>query len=128
MGMLHILYFLILVLVLFAGLMINLFTLPGNWLMLAAVALYALLTRHKEYVGLKSLAFMLILAIIGEVVEMLAASRGVKKRGGGRWGSTGAILGGILGGILLTGIIPIPILGTFCGILLGTFAGAMLLE
>jgi uncharacterized protein YqgC (DUF456 family) len=132
MAMLHWLCFVILLVVLFAGLIINVFTLPGNWLMLAAVSIYALLTPlltpHMQYVGVKSLGVMLVLAIIGEVVETLAASRAVKKQGGSRWGSIGAIVGGILGGILLTGLFPVPVLGTLCGILLGTFAGAMLLE
>jgi hypothetical protein len=128
MAMLHWLYFVVLLAVLLASLIVNLFTLPGNWLMMAGVAVYALLTRHMHYVGVKSLGVMLLLAIAGEIVETVAASRGVKKRGGSGWGSIGAIVGGILGGILLTGLIPVPVLGTLCGILLGTFAGAMLLE
>lgn len=96
--------------------------------MLAATALYARLTRADGYVGLKSLGFLLVLAIIGEIIETFAGSRAVKSRGGGRAGSFGAIVGGIIGGIFLTGLIPVPALGTLCGILLGTFAGAMILE
>ena len=126
--MLHWLYYLLLLLFLVCGLAINIFTLPGNWLMLLAVAAYAWATEKSHYVGLITLGILLILAIIGEFVETFAAGRGVKKQGGSRWGSVGALVGGILGGILLTGLIPIPVLGTLCGILLGTFLGATLLE
>ena len=40
-------------------------------------------------------------------------------------GLLSALLGGVLGGLFLTGLIPIPVVGTLIGILLGTFVGAM---
>jgi uncharacterized protein YqgC (DUF456 family) len=120
----HWLYYAILIVVLVCGLVLNLLTLPGNWLMLAGVALYAWAT-HFVHVGLWSLVVLFVLAVAAEVLELAAAGAGAKKAGGSRWGSLGALIGGILGGIFLTGLIPIPVLGTLVGILLGTFGGAM---
>jgi uncharacterized protein YqgC (DUF456 family) len=120
----HWLYYAILIVFLLCGLVLNMLTLPGNWLMLAAVALYGCAT-HFVHVGLWSLVVLFVLAVLAEVLELAAAGAGAKKMGGGRWGSLGALIGGILGGIFLTGLIPIPILGTLVGILLGTFGGAM---
>jgi uncharacterized protein YqgC (DUF456 family) len=121
--MLHWLYYAILFVVLLCGLVLNLFTLPGNWLMLAGVAIYALAT-HFVHVGLKSLVVLLVIAVVAEVLELSAAGKEAKKVGGGRWGSIGALIGGILGGMFLT-FVPVPIVSTIVGILLGTFLGAM---
>jgi uncharacterized protein YqgC (DUF456 family) len=118
----HWLYYAILLIVLLGGLLLNLLTLPGNWLMLAAVALYALVT-HFVHVGLRSLVVLLVLAVVAEVLELAAAGKGAKKLGGSKWGSTGALVGGLIGGFFLT--LGIPVLGTLVGILLGTFLGAM---
>jgi len=121
--MLHWLYYAILFLVLLCGVFLNVLTLPGNWLMLAGVALYALVT-HGIHVGFWSLLVLLVLAAAAEVLELSAAGKGAKKMGGSRWGSFGALIGGVLGGIFLT-VVPIPVVSTIVGILLGTFLGAM---
>ncbi len=84
--MLHWLYYAILFLVLLGGLALNLLTLPGNWLMVAGVALYAWAT-HFVHVGLWSLVVLLVLAVAAEVVELSAAGKGARKVGGGRMGS-----------------------------------------
>ena len=118
------LYYVLLALVLVTGLVLNLFALPGNWLMLLAVAGYAWLTDWR-YVGWISLVVLLVVAIIAEVVEFFAAGAGAKKAGGTIWGTIGALLGGLVGGLTLTGLVPIPIIGTLVGLILGTFLGAM---
>lgn len=117
------LYYAILVIVMLGGLVLNVLTLPGNWLMLLATFLYGWLTGWV-YVGAVTLIVLLVLASLGELVEFLAAGRAASKVGGSRWGTVGAILGGLIGAILLTGLIPIPILGTLAGVLIGTFVGA----
>lgn len=118
----HWIYYLLLLLLLLSGLVLNVMTLPGNWLMLIATALYAWVT-HESYVGRKVLLVLLVLASVAEVIELLSAGRAAKSAGGSRWGSFGALFGALLGGILLTGIT--PILGTLVGVLAGTFLGAM---
>ncbi|QOV88080.1 DUF456 domain-containing protein [Humisphaera borealis] len=121
------LYYAILALLLICGLVLNVLTLPGNWLILLCAFLYGWVTGWA-YVGLYTMIALLVLATVGEVVEFLAAGRATSKIGGSRWGSVGAIVGGLAGAIFLTGLIPIPVVGTLIGVLAGTFLGATLGE
>ena len=123
--MLDWLYYVLLACVLLTGLLLNLFGLPGNWLMLLAAAGYTWLTWDRGYVHWVSLVVLLVVAVAGEVVEFFAAGAGAKKAGGTIWGTIGALLGGLIGGFFLTGLVPIPIIGTLVGLIAGTFIGAM---
>ena len=123
--MLDWLYFVLLATVLITGLVLNLFGLPGNWLMLLAMVGYTWVTGWQRYVSWVSLVVLLVVAVIGEVVEFVAAGAGAKKAGGTLWGTIGALLGGLVGGFALTGLVPIPIIGTLVGLIVGTFLGAM---
>jgi len=124
--MYHFLLYLCLIAALLFGLLITVMALPGLWLMLAATAGYAWLT-HGAYIAWRTLAVLLALALVAEVIEAASAGAGAKRAGGGRRGLWGAIIGGILGGIFLS-FIPIPILSTFVGVCLGTFLGATIAE
>jgi uncharacterized protein YqgC (DUF456 family) len=117
------LYYGIFFLFLLAGVTLNVLTLPGNWLMLVAAAVYGWATGWR-FVGWKWLVAILVVSAVAEVVEFASAGKAAAKFGGSRWGSAGAIVGGVVGGICLTGLIPIPILGTLAGILVGTFLGS----
>lgn len=123
----HWLYYLILILILLSGWILNLFLLPGLWLMVAAAAGYAWITSGW-YLGVKSLIFLLALAVLAEVAEFAAGSAGAKKAGGTRRAMAGAIVGALAGGLLFTGLVPIPILGTLVGVCLGAFLGAGSIE
>jgi len=120
-------YYLLLLATDVVGLVLAAFTLPGLWLMLAAAAGYAFLT-HGDYLGVKTLVTLLVLAGGAEVAEFFLGGAGAKQAGASKWGIVGGIVGGILGGLFLTGLIPIPILGTVIGICLGSFAGAFGVE
>ena len=121
-----IVYYAILFLLLLTGLAITVMTLPGLWLMLASAAAYAWLTGGR-FLGWRTLVALLILAGLGEVVELAFAGGGAKKAGAGRRGTWGALIGGLLGGIFLS-FIPIPVVSTLVGVCLGTFLGAMIGE
>lgn len=116
-------YYAILVVLLLCGIGLNVLTLPGNWLMLLAALGYGWLTGWR-YVGLWWLVAFLVVAAVAEVVEFAAAGKAAAKFGGSRWGSVGAIVGGLIGGLFLTGLLPIPVVGTLVGILAGTFLGS----
>ncbi len=120
-------YLVILTAVDLCGLVLCAFTLPGTWLMLAAAGVYALLTRG-HYLGLKTWLVLLALTLTAEVGEFALGGAGAKKAGATKWGIAGGLLGAILGGIFLTGLVPVPVVGTIVGILLGTFAGAAAVE
>jgi uncharacterized protein YqgC (DUF456 family) len=121
------LYYLLLFVFELAGIAITVMTLPGLWLMLASAAVYALLT-HGNYIGWWTLATLLVLATVAEIIEFTSSGAGAKRAGGGRAGIWGAIIGGIVGGIVLSFFIPIPVFGTLVGVCLGTFLGAMIGE
>jgi uncharacterized protein len=118
------LLYILLLLILLTGVALNLFTLPGNWVMFLAVILYDWATRWR-HIHWAWLAVLLVIALVAEVVEFSASGKGVKQLGGTIWGTVGALFGALLGGIFLTGLIPVPVIGTIAGILIGTFLGAM---
>ena len=121
------LYFLLLLVTDICGIVLASFTLPGLWLMLAGAAIYAWLT-HGFYLGSYPLVALLILALSAEIAEIFLGGAGAKKAGASFWGILGGLAGAVIGGICLTGLIPIPILGTIIGICLGSFLGAFTIE
>ncbi|HTL28697.1 MAG TPA: DUF456 domain-containing protein [Tepidisphaeraceae bacterium] len=123
----HWLYYLLLIVVMVTGLLLNIAGLPGLWLMVAAFGGYALATGWDIYVGWPSLVTMIVLALIAEVVEFLAGAAGSKAAGARKRGMIGAVVGGFLGAIFLS-IIPIPIVAQIFGACLGAFLGAMIME
>jgi uncharacterized protein len=126
---------LLLVVVLLAGLVLTLLNMPGNWLMVAATAVYAYFTPpdSRAAIGWKVVVAILIMAILGEVVELVAGAAGTAKAGGSRRGVLFALTGSILGSILGIFVgLPIPVVGSVIAALLfaglGALAGAMLGE
>ncbi len=121
------LYYIILLIFLTVGLWINILTLPGLWLMVAATAIYAWVTGG-QYVSWTGLIVLTVIAVIAEIVEFVAGGAGAAKAGGSKRAFVGSIVGGIIGAIFLTGLVPIPVVGTIIGIVLGTFFGAWATE
>jgi len=134
-------YAVTLVLVCLLGLIIGLFGLPGNWLMVAAAAVYAYCIDDKvpssmavwELGDWWVVGGLAALALLGDIIEFLAGALGVKRKGGSKRGALFAIIGSFAGG--LVGIfvgIPVPIVGPIIGALLfaslGALAGAMVGE
>ena len=110
--------------------LIGLLGLPGNWLMLVATGIYALAVPTDETASVWWIAMglLLVLAIVGEGVEMLASAHGVRKHGGSKRSAVlsflGAIVGAIIGAVIGTGIM--PVIGSLVGALLLSAAGALL--
>jgi uncharacterized protein len=125
----------LLALVLAAGWVLQLVGLPGNWLIVAAVALYAWLIGPDAAtaLGWPAVIAILVLAIIGEVVEFAAGALGVTAVGGSRRGALLAIVGSMIGGILGLFVgLPIPVIGSLIAAIvfggLGALAGAVVGE
>jgi uncharacterized protein YqgC (DUF456 family) len=123
-----IVYYILLIVLLLTGLLINVLTLPGLWLMAASYGAYALLTGWNRFVGWPSLIAMAVLATIAEVVELTAGSAGAKKAGASKRAMIAAVVGGMVGAVFLTALIPIPIVGTIIGVCLGAALGAGIVE
>jgi uncharacterized protein YqgC (DUF456 family) len=119
-------YYGVLLVLMLTGLLLNVFGLPGLWVMVAAAFGYAWVTGFGVYLGWQGLLVLTALATLAEVLEFLAGSTGAKKAGGSKRGMVGAIVGGLLGAIFFS--IPVPILGTIVGACLGTFLGAWVVE
>jgi uncharacterized protein len=129
------LFALLLVVVLLASWFLTFLNLPGNWLMVMLTAIYAYFMPpdSRAAIGWKVVVAILIMAALGEVVELVASAAGTVKAGGTRRGAMFALLGSVLGGFLglLIGL-PIPIVGPLFAALLfaglGALIGAMLGE
>jgi uncharacterized protein len=116
--------YLLLALAQIAGLLLIPFGLPGLWVQLGALALYAWWTDFAT-VGAFSFAVIFILAFLAEIAEALLAGSYAKRFGGSRRAGWGAIVGGVIGAVVG---IPIPLLGSVFGGILGSFAGAVAFE
>jgi len=117
--------YLLLFILLVAGLVINLVGLPGLWVMIVAVMGYAWWTGWV-YVGWKLLAGLVVLGLVAEVVEFIAGSAGARAAGSSRRGAMGAIVGALIGGIVGSGIL--FLVGTVIGAVIGAFVGAAAVE
>ena len=125
----------VLIVVLVTAWIVNWLGIPGNWIMVLAAAGYAWLVPGDVRVGIgwPVVAAAFVIALAGELAELLAGALGVKKAGGSRRGTILAIIGSIVGGIvgMFVGI-PIPIVGSLVAAVLfgatGALVGAMLGE
>lgn len=113
----------------------NLFTLPGNWIILILCGIYAwFFPEHAgSGIGWIGLSILAGCAILGEVIEFAAGAAFAGKRGGSRRGMALAVVGTMVGSLVGAMVsLPIPIVGPMVGALAGgaggAFAGAWLGE
>lgn len=129
------LYALLLILVLLIAWGLTLLGGPGNWLMVAAAALYAwfLPGDGTLTIGWGVVIAFLVLATLGEILEFIAGALGATKGGGSKRSAALAMIGSMVGAVagMFVGV-PIPLLGPVIGAFLfaglGAFAGAVLGE
>lgn len=115
----------------------TIFTLPGNWAMLALAALCAVFLPEAEGTALgftwTAVIVLLVLASLGELIEFLASAAGAAKQGASRRAMALSLAGAAVGSV--TGAIvgvPIPVVGPIIAAIgggaLGAFGGAYLGE
>lgn len=107
---------------------LNLFGLPGNWLMVGSTVFVAWLFWNQQMITGYTLLGLLALAVVGELLEFIAGVFGSKTAGGSRGGAFGALLGGIVGAVAGTFVIPVPVIGSLAGACGGAFCGALAFE
>ncbi len=109
-----------------AGAVFVVLALPGIWLMVAISGLC--MWWQPAIISWKAVLTLAILAAIAEVVEFLASAVGSKKLGGSKRGALGSIVGTMVGALGGTFLIPIPVLGTIAGGIIGAGLGALVVE
>lgn len=112
------------VLVCGASVGLTLLTLPGTWVMVL-VGLGVRLWQ-PEMLSWWTIAALLALASLGEILELFASAVGARRTGGSRAGGVGAIVGGLIGAIAGTPVF--PVLGTIIGAVVGAGLGALVVE
>lgn len=110
------------------GVLLVALQLPGTWLMLLATAVVAWWRWDSGLIGWWTLAALLGLAVLGEVVEFVAGAWGASRAGSSKRGAVLAIAGGVVGallGMVFLAFIPIVgvLIGAAIGAALGTIAG-----
>lgn len=110
------------------GIVLTALQLPGTWLMIAATSLFAWYRWDEDHFsyGWWTLAALLGLALLGELIEFVAGAMGSKAAGGSKRGAAISIATALVGAVLGSLFIPIPIVGTLLGAALGAGVGASL--
>lgn len=125
---------LLLILALIAGWCMTMLSMPGNWVMVAAVALFAWLAPSDTFdISWTVVGVLVGLAIVAELLELAASALGAKRAGGSRRGAVLAIGLSIVGafvGVSFGSVIPLigNLVGAIVGAGLGALTGAMLGE
>lgn len=111
---------------------LNLFGLPGNWLIVVSAVVYLLLTLPEGHlaIGWPLVIALVVLALIGELIEFFSSAWGVARLGGSRRGALFTLVGSLVGGVLGAVVgVPIPVVGPIIAALLfgsvGALVGAM---
>jgi uncharacterized protein YqgC (DUF456 family) len=107
-----------------AGLLLVPLGLPGLWLMVLGVIGYGWLTGFRT-VGVVTIAVVVGLALVGEIVEWWVGFWLAERYGGSRRAGWGALVGGIIGAVVG---VPVPVIGSVIGAFVGAFAGAAVFE
>ncbi|WP_235935204.1 DUF456 domain-containing protein [Candidatus Laterigemmans baculatus] len=110
---------------------LNLVSLPGNWIAVGLVGLYAWLGPEagRASITWPVVAAVFAVAVLGEVIEFFAAAFGAQRAGASRRSTMFAVLGSLGGavmGMVFGSAIPIPIVGSVVAAVLFGSVGATL--
>jgi len=114
----------ILVIVNLACVCLNLLMLPGNWLMVGSLCIFLLSVGDATGPDWSTLIVVLVLAGVGELLEMFTGSATAKKKGASRRAMLLSLVVSMAGGIAGAFLIPIPVIGTAIGAVIGAATGA----
>ena len=106
--------------------LLNLLTLPANWIMILLVFVWRFANPHPGAMDMLYFGSLIGLAALGEVIELAAQAWGAKKYGSTNSGMLGGIIGTVSGAIL--GAPFLFGLGALFGALTGAWIGSYLFE
>jgi hypothetical protein len=113
------------ILLLLAVLGLNVLSLPANWIILGMGWVWGLV-HPGQHLGYGFYGPLIVLAVLGEAVELGAQFYGAKKYGGSNKGNIGAFIGALAGAIFCA-----PFLlgfGALPGAIIGAYLGCYLFE
>src|SRR5262249_29018829 len=107
------------------GLVISVFQLPGSWLILLTALGYG---WHEGFHQMtwRVLAALAAMALAGELIELFPTMMMARRAGASRRAGWAALAGGFIGMIMFS--LPMPVIGTIAGGVIGCFAGALAAE
>lgn len=114
-------------LVTLVALILTTLRLPGGWLIVLEAIGYGWWTEWDR-VGWLFVGVMVVLALLGELLELATSVLTARKVGASRRAAWGGFFGGFFGMIFLSFLVPIPVVGTLCGAVMGCFIGATIGE
>lgn len=117
--------FTIFILILFAGIFLNLFGLPGTVVIFFDVLFYSIFTGFGR-VGLKIILFLLICAITAETIDFFIVRDETSQPLVSKKSFAAVLLGAFIGTFLLTPFFGGP--GIWIGFFSGGFAGILIIE
>lgn len=106
----------LLLLTVFAGILLTVINLPGNILIVVLALLYGWYGGFAQF-SPGFLISLVLLFLLGEAVEFIAAALGVKRAKASKWVAFAAMGGAFAGGLL--GTLVLPLLGSFAGAVAG---------
>ncbi len=83
-----------------AALLLNIMSLPGNWLILIFLLIWKLLPIAVTPLSWTIIAIVAALAVVGEVIEFAVQLWSGKKYGASNKGNLGGVIGAIIGAVL----------------------------
>jgi len=98
--------------------------LPGLWVMVGGILVYGWLTEFRS-VGVITIAIVLGIALLGEIIDNWLGFRFAKRYGGSSRSGWGALIGGLVGAVVG---VPIAIIGSVIGAFNRDVIGAALFE
>jgi uncharacterized protein YqgC (DUF456 family) len=119
-----ILFYLVLLVGSLGAIALNIFSLPGNWLMLLGALLWSWGHGWNAPTP-KILVAMLLLLLAAEVIEFLGGVLGARKFGASKTAAWAAIAGAMVGALVGT---PVPYIGNLVGAVVGAFLAAWVVE
>lgn len=118
--------YVLLVLLCLAGVVLSCIGISGTWLVVAAT-LVAAVVRGDAFPGWRTVIVFILLSGLVEAAEALSGAWGVRRKGGSRLAGVLAVVGG-LGGMMLGALIPLPVIGSLLGMIVGSFGLVFLVE
>lgn len=112
------------VLVLFVGALSTLVGLPGTFIIVLDVLIYAAV-RHWEKPTWPIVVLLLALSIVAELADNIISAAGVKKLGGSSKGTFWALVGGLVGAFAIGSVLgpPLGLVGAVVAPILGGLVG-----